>query len=282
MIASLYLEQLNARLKYFDNLEQLNARLKYNDNPPKKYLDPAACSVPDISIPTQTLRDSSQELLRPEVPQSLPVIILDQLVDPELIPTDDSKPKLLCAKEQLSLPMIPQDHLVDSMKIIYDCFFEKLALDPPDQPVAVPVFHHSTKTVRSIQFPPFLPELPADLAVLNLAVSPDLGPPASNPIPSVTYAQMLVSKIRPPAADNPLCPKILATTPPVNCLAPGTHFLEPSSVPLFNASDHLHLSWSTMLAKGRRPLRSNRAPRPPEGPATIPHRARLCRTSRHL
>jgi hypothetical protein len=118
--------------------------------------------------------------------------------------------------------------------------------------------------------------------VLNLAVSPDLGPPASNPIPSVTYAQMLVSKIRPPAADNPLCPKILATTPPVNCLAPGTHFLEPSSVPLFNASDHLHLSWSTMLAKGRRPLRSNRAPRPPEGPATIPHRARLCRTSRHL
>jgi hypothetical protein len=257
MAAFLLLEQLNARFTYFDNLEQLNSRLKYNDNPSKKYLGPAACSVPDISIPTQTLRDSSQELLRPELPPSLSVIILDQLVDPELIPTDDSKPKLLCAEEQLSLPMIPQDHLVDPMKILYDCSFEKLDLDhldTPDQLVDVTVFHPSTKTVCSIQFPPFLPELPADLGVLNLSVSPDLGPPASNPIISVTYTPMLVSKIRPPAADNPLCPKILATTPPVNSLAPGAHFLEPSSVPLFNASDHLHLSWSTMLAKGRRPL----------------------------
>ena len=170
------------------------------------------------------------------------------------------------------------------MKILYDCFFGKLDLDhldPPDQPVDVTVFHPSTETVCSIQFPPFLPELPADLAVLNLAVSPDLGPPASNPITSVTSAQMLVSKIPLPAANNPLCRKILATPPPVNCLAPGTHFLEPSSVQLFNASDHLHLSWSTMIAKGRRPLRSNNTPRPPEGPATIPRR-QLCRTSRHL
>ena len=89
MTAFLYLEQFNARLKY---------------TPPKQFLDPAACSVQDISIPTQTLRESSQEILRPEVPQSLPVIILDQLVDPELIPTDDSKPKLLCAEEQHSRP----------------------------------------------------------------------------------------------------------------------------------------------------------------------------------
>ncbi len=264
-------------------LEQLTARLNYT--PPKKFLDdPAACSVQDISIPTpgQTPRDSSEEILRPEVPPSLPVIFLDRFVDPKLLQTDDSKPKLLCAEEQHSLHMITQDHLVDPMKILYDCFFGNLDhLDPPDQPVDVTVFHSSTETVCSIQFPPFLPELPADLDVLNLAVSPDLCPPASNPITSVTYAQMLVSKIRPSATDNPLCPKILATTPPVNCLAPGTHFLEPSSVQLFNASDHVHLSSSTILAKGLRPLRSNRAPRPPEGPATIPHRP-LCRTSRHL
>jgi hypothetical protein len=122
----------------FLHLEQLNARLNYT--PPKQFLDPAACLVQDISIQTQTLRDSSQEILRPEVPQSLPVIILDQLVDPELLHTDDSKPKLLCAEEQHSLHIITQDNLVDPMKILYDCFFGKLDLDhldPPDQPVDV-------------------------------------------------------------------------------------------------------------------------------------------------
>ena len=84
------------------HLDKFNTQFNYI--PPKKFLDPAAYSVQDISIPTQTLRDSSQEILRPEVPQSLPVIILDQLVVPELLPTDDSKPKLLCAEEQHSRP----------------------------------------------------------------------------------------------------------------------------------------------------------------------------------
>jgi hypothetical protein len=236
--------------------------------PPSKKLDPIAATPAELAYCCELLHKHNEQknLQRryKDDPANLPMSLLNFAAEHLDIPKDtimfQKHPHLSEPSKETTEVTEQPSPAADPMTILYDCFFEKLDLDhldPPDQPVDVTVFHPSTETVCSIQFPPFLPELPADLAVLNLAVSPDLGPPASNPITSVTYAQMLVSKIRPPAADNPLCPKILATTPPVNCLAPGTHFLEPSSVPLFNASDHLHLSWSTMLAKGRRPLRSN-------------------------
>ena len=176
--------------------------------------------------------------------------------------------------------MIIQDQLVDPMKVLYDCFFRTLDLehlDIQDQPVDVTELHRSTDCPIPLSL--ILPEIPADIDVLNLAVSSELGPLASNPVTPVTYAQMLVSKIRTTAADNPIAPKIMANSPPVNCPASVTTFLDPCSVNLFYTSDHVNASWSTMIATRRRRLiRSTRAPRPPE---TIPPRP-LCRTSRHL
>ena len=194
---------------------------------------------------------------------------------PELLHATDSKPELLHAEEPQSLHMIIDDSLVDPMKALYDCFFVKLDLEHLDlqnQPVDVKAIPRSTDC--PIPFSPILPEIFVDIPVLNLAVSPDLGPPASNPVTPVTYAQMLVSKIRTTAADNPLGPKIMYNDPPVNCLVPGTNFLDPGSVKLYNASDHVHPSWSTMLAtRRRRPLFSTRTPRPPETIPPLP----LCR-----
>ena len=64
-------------------------------------------------------------------------------------------------------------------------------LDLQDQPVDVTELHRSTDCPIPLSL--ILPEIPADIDVLNLAVSSELGQLASNPVTPVTRtnAQML-------------------------------------------------------------------------------------------
>jgi hypothetical protein len=143
--------------------------------------------------------------------------------------------------------------------------------------------------------------------VLPPAVPPEIGTTlASVPDVSMTYAKMLVCTSSTTTADTPIGLNVTANSPLVTYLSPqldasnpktvsqlekhpplicttlcalATNILNPGPVKLFNASDHVELPWSTMLAtRRRRPLRSTSAPCPPE---TILPRLRR-RTFQHL
>ena len=205
------------------HMQQINAQLKtivLNFTPHVNFLDPADCSIEQSAENLRAVPDYCARTYIPpktflDVPVTVHMITNScsfeiSSTKHDMLHAEDSKPELLRAEEPQSLHMIIQDPLVDHMKILYDCFFVKLDLehlDIQDQPVDVTVTPHST--YWPILFSPIHPEITVGIPVLNLAVSPDLGPPASNPVTPVTYAQMLVSKIRTTAAANPLGTKIM-------------------------------------------------------------------------